>query len=216
MGFASPRFYGAVSVMTLASYAYALDNGLAVTPPMGWRSWNCYHGDVTDGKILLTVDAITAKNRMVDGVAHSMADLGYQHVGIDDGWQACGTGRVVNNKTSFHDADGTPLVNKSKFPDLKAMVDYGHSKDVLMGWYENNCICMDSYTVASDPVWAEKTYIGDVAQILDAGFDGVKIDNCGDDQAKAFTSRLKHINASGKAILVENSNQGFGNPQRGQ
>ena len=70
--------------------------------------------------------------------------------------------------------------------------------------------------IAGVAVWAEKTYIGDVAQILDAGFDGVKIDNCGDDQAKAFTSRLKHINASGKAILVENSNQGFGNPQRGQ
>lgn len=123
---------------------------------------------------------------------------------------------IAKHHVFLKDADGTPLVNKSKFPDLKAMVGYGHSKDVLMGWYENNCICMDSYTVASDPVWAEKTYIGDVAQILDAGFDGVKIDNCGDDQAKAFTSRLKHINASGKAILVENSNQGFGNPQRGQ
>lgn len=44
-------------------------------------------------------------------------------------------------------------MNKTKFPDLKAMVDYGHSKEVLMGWYENNCICMDSYTVAADPVW---------------------------------------------------------------
>ena len=29
----------------------ALDNGLALTPPMGWRSWNCYHGDVSEDKI---------------------------------------------------------------------------------------------------------------------------------------------------------------------
>ena len=28
--------------------AHALDNGLALTPPLGWRSWNCYPGDVDD------------------------------------------------------------------------------------------------------------------------------------------------------------------------
>jgi len=32
-------------------------------------------------------------------------------------------------------------------------------------------------------------------------------DNCCDDQAKGFTARMEHIEASGKAILVENSNQ---------
>ena len=62
---------------------------------------------------------------------------------------------------------------------LFAFTCLSHYASVLMGWYENNCICMDSYTVAADPVWAEQTYIGDVNQILDAGFDGVKIDNCG-------------------------------------
>jgi hypothetical protein len=71
------------------------------------------------------VDAVTAKSRSVDGTPTSLVDLGFVHVGIDDGWQACGTGRMVNNKSSFHAADGTPLVNKTKFPDLKAMVDYG-------------------------------------------------------------------------------------------
>ena len=34
-----------------------------------------------------------------------------------------------------HDADGFPLVNKDKFPDLEWLVDYGHSKNVKMGWY---------------------------------------------------------------------------------
>jgi len=36
-------------------------------------------------------------------------------------WQACGEGRILNNKSSFHAMDGTPVVNKTKFPDLKAM-----------------------------------------------------------------------------------------------
>lgn len=203
-------------LVTIMAAALALDNGLAKTPPMGWRSWNCYHGDVNDTVIRATVDAVAAKSRSVNGKMMSLVDLGFVHVGVDDGWQACGMGRVLNNRSSFHAMDGTPLVNKSTFPDLKAMVAYGHSKGAKMGWYENNCICMDSYTVAQDMAWANRTFEGDVKQLLDAEFDSVKIDNCGDDQAKGFTARMEHIEASGKAILVENSNQGFGNPQRGQ
>ena len=29
----------------LAAPVFGADNGLALTPPMGWRSWNCYRGD---------------------------------------------------------------------------------------------------------------------------------------------------------------------------
>eukprot|EP01047_Picozoa_sp_COSAG01_P002313 COSAG01_NODE_60_length_29981_cov_23.262533_38_plen_149_part_00 len=39
----------------------------------------------------------------------------------------------------------------------------------------------------------------------------MKIDNCGD-PGRGFVSRVNHINQSGKALLIENSNQGFGNP----
>ena len=47
--------------------------------------------------------------------------------------------------------------------------------------------------------------------LLDNGFDAVKIDNCGDD-GRSFTMRTSLINASGKPLMIENSNQGFGNP----
>jgi alpha-galactosidase len=65
----------------------------------------------------------------------SPCTIRYDHVGVDDGWQACGTGV----KKSFHAADGTPLVNASTFPDLKSLVDYGHGKQIKMGWYDDNC-----------------------------------------------------------------------------
>ena len=63
----------------------SLDNGLALTPPMGWRSWNCYHGDVSAAKIQATIDAITARTRPVAGASghKSLADLGYLHVGVE-------------------------------------------------------------------------------------------------------------------------------------
>lgn len=110
--------------------AASLDNGMAKTPPMGWRSWNCYHGDVSAAKVEATIDAITDKSRKVGGVPTSLADLGYRHVGVDDGWQACKTGKDC----SFHGADGTPLVNISKFPSLKSIVEYGNARKVMVGW----------------------------------------------------------------------------------
>lgn len=65
-------------------------------------------------------------------------------MGSASGWQACGTGRFLDNHSSFHAADGTPLVNKTKFADVKGMVAYGHkNKGLTMGWYDNNCMVRD-------------------------------------------------------------------------
>ena len=62
---------------------------------------------------------------------------------------------------------------------------------------------------------SKQHYEQDVQWMIDNGFDEVKIDNCGDDQGVDFNQRVDLINASGKALMIENSNQGFGNPLRG-
>ena len=108
------------------------DNGLALTPPMGWRSWNCYHGNVNQSSIEATIDAIADTSR-----GTSLLALGFSDVGVDDGWQACGTGRALDNHTSFHAADGTPLVNFTKFADVKAMVAYGHKNKGMVSTQRN-------------------------------------------------------------------------------
>jgi alpha-galactosidase len=171
---------------------------------MGWRSWNCYHLDVSDKKIRAVVDAVSAKDRKVDGIATSLLDLGYDRVGVDDGWQACGAGY----KESFHGKDGTPLVNKSIFPDLKDLVTYGHARKVKMGWYNNNCHCMDEGKLRSETVFGEEAYKKDIEMLIDAGFDGVKIDNCGDEDGSGFAGRVKYLKESGHVLMVENANQG--------
>ena len=195
------------AALTLAALAVgavdALDNGLALTPPMGWRSWNCFHGEVNDSAIRATIDAITDRSRTVDGKPTSLADLGFDSVGIDDGWQACGTGY----QGSFHDEAGTPLVNETKFPSLKDLVTYGHSKGVKMGWYTGNCICGEGGVENSNWTWANLTFVGDAKLSIEAGFDGMKIDNCAGGAGKGFELRMSTINASGKPVLVENSNQ---------
>jgi alpha-galactosidase len=108
-----------LALLLLAGLTQALDNGLALTPPMGWRSWNCFHGDVNDTIIKATVDALVQKH---DG--KSLLDAGYNHVGVDDGWQSCGAGPGG----SFHDKDGKPIVNETTFPDLKAWLTTGTAR----------------------------------------------------------------------------------------
>ena len=91
------------------------DNGLVRTPPMGWNSWNHFAGRVTDATVRATADRI---------VATGMKAAGYIYVNIDDTWEA---GR---------DAEGNILTNK-KFPNMKALADYVHSKGLKIGIYSS-------------------------------------------------------------------------------
>lgn len=182
---------------------WAIDNGLGITPPMGWRSWNCYQGEVTDAKIRMTIDAAVARTRKVDGKLVSLLDVGYSHIGVDDGWQACDTGSIVH---SFHDEHGIPLVNKSRFGNLSALTDYGRVRGASVGWYQNNCICHESKSHIHNETWVDLTYHGDVQQLLDAKFDGVKLDSCGLHSNLTYYADL--MNKSGRAYLIENCHQG--------
>jgi alpha-galactosidase len=90
-------------------------NGLAKTPPMGWNSWNKFAGKVDDAAVRGMADAI---------VSTGMKDAGYIYVNIDDTWE-------LNR-----DARGNILTNK-KFPDMKALADYVHSKGLKIGIYSS-------------------------------------------------------------------------------
>ena len=76
-----------------------------------------------------------------------------------------------------------------------------------MGWYTGNCICGEGGVENSNWTWANLTFVGDAKLSMEAGFDGMKIDNCAGGSGKGFELRMSTINASGKPVLVENSNQ---------
>uniref|UniRef100_Q02B60 Alpha-galactosidase n=1 Tax=Solibacter usitatus (strain Ellin6076) TaxID=234267 RepID=Q02B60_SOLUE len=91
------------------------DNGLARTPPMGWNSWNKFANRIDDATVRGIADA------MVD---NGMRDAGYVYVNIDDTWE--GT----------RDTHGNIHPNQ-KFPDMKALADYVHSKGMKVGIYSS-------------------------------------------------------------------------------
>src|SRR5579862_8996773 len=88
---------------------------VAATPPMGWNSWNHFAGKVTDADVRAAADAL---------VSTGMRDAGYIYVNIDDTWEG------------DRDASGVILTN-SKFPDMKALADYVHSKGLKLGIYSS-------------------------------------------------------------------------------
>ena len=86
---------------------------VAQTPPMGWNSWNFFFDKVTDKDIRAAADQL---------VATGMKDAGYNYINIDDTWEG------------QRDASGL-LHTNSKFPDMKALADYVHSKGLKIGIY---------------------------------------------------------------------------------
>eukprot|EP01062_Namystynia_karyoxenos_P054556 TRINITY_DN449_c0_g1_i1.p1 TRINITY_DN449_c0_g1~~TRINITY_DN449_c0_g1_i1.p1 ORF type:complete len:440 (+),score=129.98 TRINITY_DN449_c0_g1_i1:86-1405(+) len=196
---------GAV-LLALLPGAAALDDGLALRPPMGWRSWNCYGGDVTQDKMQAVMDQMAARTRSVDGKPTSLADLGYINCGLDDAWQACGTGK----DGSFHDANGHPLINKTRFPDMKAMTDHAHSKGLHAGWYMNNCICRESAWALPGSDNYHRHMNASAAAVAQYGFDSVKLDGCGEFLDLTLWAQL--LNATGRKILIENCHWGCTTP----
>jgi alpha-galactosidase len=88
---------------------------LSGTPPMGWNSWNFFHRNVTDQDVRNAADQL---------VATGMKDAGYIYVNIDDTWEG------------ERGADGV-LQTNSKFPNMKALADYVHSKGLKLGIYSS-------------------------------------------------------------------------------
>jgi alpha-galactosidase len=88
---------------------------LAQTPPMGWNSWNVWARAVDDAKVRAAADAM---------VSSGLAAHGFQYINIDDAWEGART------------ASGEILPNE-KFPDMKALADYVHSKGLRFGLYSS-------------------------------------------------------------------------------
>ncbi len=116
------RIFASLSLaaLALASLAAVTANAqqsassqIAPTPPMGWNSWNYFAEKVTDKDIRASADQI---------VSTGMKDAGYIYVNIDDTWEG------------KRDASGL-LHTNDKFPDMKALADYVHSKGLKIGIY---------------------------------------------------------------------------------
>ena len=101
--------------LSVTFLATAQSSDIAARPPMGWNSWNHFKHQVNDAAVRAQAEAM---------VSSGMRDAGYTYINIDDTWEG---GR---------DADGKIQTN-SKFPDMKALADFVHSKGLKLGIYSS-------------------------------------------------------------------------------
>src|SRR4029079_19035936 len=92
------------------------DHMLALTPPIGWNSWNAWGNTVTAERVRVSAEGM---------VKSGLARQGYTYINIDDVWEggnepnpATGRGR---NVAAGRDAKGVVLVN-ANFSDSSGRI----------------------------------------------------------------------------------------------
>jgi len=144
-------------------FRFVCGNTLGLTPQMGWNSWYVWENHVTDKIMREAADAM---------VSTDMINHGYMYVNIDDCWSVKPTSDNPELSGEPRDKEGNILSNM-RFPDMKAMTDYIHSKGLLAGTYTS-----PGTTTCAGFVSAYGFEEQDVKQYVNWGFDFLKYDWC--------------------------------------
>ncbi len=144
-------------------FTLVVGDTLALTPPMGWNHWYTWYNRITDGHMRQAADV------MIDS---GMADFGYQYVNIDDCWMIKPGSNNPELQGENRKADGSINTN-ARFPDMKAMTDYIHSKGLRAGLYTGPGPLTCAGFVASYQHEQQ-----DAVTFAEWGFDFLKYDWC--------------------------------------
>jgi alpha-galactosidase len=187
------RAAGAALLLTLvlaAAGPAAAADGLALTPPMGWNSWNKFQCNVSEQLIRDAADAL---------VASGMKDAGYQYIVIDDCWQVSRA------------ADGAIVADPQRFPSgIKALADYVHSKGLKFGIYSD----AGTQTCAGRP-GSKDHELQDAKAYASWGVDYLKYDWChteGQDTRDSYQKMSQALRASGRPIVFSICEWGSSKP----
>lgn len=158
-----------------------VSSGLALTPPMGWNTWNKFACNVSDQLVRGMADAM---------VKSGMKDAGYQYVVIDDCWQVS------------RDAAGNIVADAQRFPHgIKAVADYVHSLGLKFGIYSD----AGAKTCQGRPGGLGHEY-QDALMYASWGVDYLKYDWCntldGQNAKASYANIRAALDASGRPIVL--------------
>ncbi|XP_075234701.1 alpha-N-acetylgalactosaminidase-like isoform X2 [Lycorma delicatula] len=167
-----------------------LDNGVALTPPMGWMSWERYRCNVDCNEYPDECISERLFHRMADLlVSEGYAEKGYKYVIMDDCWLS-----------HERDKNGRLQPDPDRFPNgIKALSDYIHSKNLYFGIYED----YGNFTCAGYPgiLGHMKT---DAQLFKEWEVDYVKLDGCYSNISqmdKGYPEFGRHLNETGRKIV---------------
>ena len=130
------------------------NNGVALTPPMGWSSWNTFRNKINEELILQIANAMAKSG---------LADAGYQYVNLDDCWQS-----------SERDENGKFVADYEAFPrGIKPLVEDINKMGLKVGIYSSN----DTHTCEDLPASLGHEAV-DAATFAEWGIEYFKYDFC--------------------------------------
>ena len=146
----------AILLVSIPQHAFAQNDDwekLALTPPMGWNSWNTFRLGINEDLVKDIADVFVEKG---------FKEAGYEYIVMDDGWQVS------------RDEDGNIIPSDEKFPSgIKALADYVHSKGLKYGLYS------DAGTKTCGGFPGSRGYeYQDARQYAEWGVDYLKYDWC--------------------------------------
>jgi alpha-galactosidase len=177
---------------------------IALTPPMGWNSWNCFAGSVSAEKVEAAADAM---------VQSGLIDHGWTYINIDDYWETKPGSDDSTLLGAPRDDNGFIIPNK-RFPDMKALSSYIHSKGLKMGVYSSPGPLTCGGCTASFG-YEEK----DAQKYSEWGVDYLKYDWCSyrgntsdlNDLMKPYTVMRSVLNKVNRDIVFSLCQYGMGN-----
>jgi alpha-galactosidase len=175
--------------------ATAAPGSPALTPPLGWNTWNTFGCNINETLIRQMTDAM---------VSSGMRDAGYQYVVVDDCW-------MNPNRDSSGNLQGDP----SRFPSgMKSLGDYIHARGLKFGIYQGplDRTCAQYFGSYPGRTGAQGHEAQDARQFAAWGVDYLKYDWCSpngtiDDQVRTFAVMRDALRATGRPIVFSiNSN----------
>lgn len=100
---------------------------IALTPPMGWNSWNCFAGEVSADKVKRAANAM---------VSSGLVNHGWTYINIDDFWENHRDSKDPSLRGKLRDEAGYIIPN-SRFVDMKSLADYVHGLGLKIGIYSS-------------------------------------------------------------------------------
>jgi len=175
------RICAALVVLLWDPHARASSNGLALTPPMGWNSWN--HFGCSGLNETVVEQTATAM------VSSGMQASGYRYINLDDCWMA-----------PSRDANGNLVPDVTKFPSgMPALVSYIHNLGLKIGLYED----VGTATCQGRP-GSYGYYQQDADTFAAWGIDYIKLDWCntaGLDPQTQYTQFQQALASAGGSIV---------------
>lgn len=146
-------------LLLFCSSTYSLDNGLGLTPQMGWNSWNHFGCGINEELIRETIDALAAS---------TLFKVGYEYVNMDDCW------------AFSRSAEGVIEADPKAFPNgIGSLASYAHAKGLKFGLYSDA-----GFKTCAKRLGSLHHEISDASTYAEWKVDYLKYDNCNTDDSK--------------------------------